>query len=453
MSLFKKTFLRTILLSLLTTATASEIMNYPAGIIYNKHSVLIVEEAGLLLDKDTTIHVDELILNGPIVTRGHSLIIDADTIRVAGTGMIIGFRNDQSDLLDVAQVGLKGFDSRYGGETGGVGFPGANGLPGDQAPKSIVVFAATTIGNLVINGNGQKGGTGGKGGQGGTGGAGLPGVDAKASCKLFTTSHPGGAGGTGGTGGQGGTGGTGGIGGRALEVEFFSGTSSNVNIISLPGEKGISGKPGDKGKGGNPGRGGRPASDSGFLCNDNQAGGATGVSGPDGEMGTTGKEGEYGPCANRQPLQQNFLDLELKRSASVKAWYKFHIQRMFYLLLEDSLRLQQKNLTRSDIGLAFISDELTDFFSDADKIAQEQIKFSWNQYLIEPLTLALQSNDSSFDKNEAEKILEKSKLLVGAIESGMIDVLQNSFKMAEYDLYVSAQKASHSCKNFCNWTA
>jgi len=191
----------------------------------------------------------------------------------AGTGHV----GDQGDAGTLTQVDTHGNykcsvqpgNGKQGkdGDTGLTGFQPGDGV---GSPSAIHNLGLVT-GTVVIKAGGGNGGKGGKGGPGGTGGPGGPAGSQPAQCNAAAQ----GPGGRGGKGGDGHLGGNGGDTGNII-INFYTGSTGDVQKYVLQGQGGDGGDPGDPGQ---PGLGG-PGSNPGNL-------------GPGGQ-GNRGKDGAVG---------------------------------------------------------------------------------------------------------------------------------------------------------------
>ncbi len=211
------------------------------GLYRNRHQITIPKE-GFELDKDMTIKVDELDLQGPIITNGFQLKIDVAVLNFAG-GAIRGFNSPATQ-----------------------GALGVQGQSGKQDVKPIEIFATSITGEVVIDGTGQKGGRGGQGLQGAQGPKGSSGLDAKASCFgiLFGQNIVGTHGGKGGQGQTGGKGALPGSGGKAIPINIE--TSTSLQTAQIKSESGIQGEPGPGGLPGAGGEGGDGGKEVHLVC-------------------------------------------------------------------------------------------------------------------------------------------------------------------------------------------
>lgn len=242
----------------------------------------------LSLSEDTELVVDEVLLEGTLVTNGHNLRIDTKSLSFGERGKIQAFAS-AAEPGPIGAGGEPGTHARAAdfsifflnglilngsilsgtvtkevvAQQGGEGKTGGRGEDGNQKPGVISVFAAKVVGVPRIDGTGQMGGKGGLGGTGGKGGTGMPGRDANARCiGSGQGSTPGERGATGGLGGQGGEGGKA---GRPVPVFFSHGMQeAEVDlraIVSVAGEPGSKGDPGDPGESGDGGPGGQGDTD------------------------------------------------------------------------------------------------------------------------------------------------------------------------------------------------
>jgi hypothetical protein len=192
----------------------------------------------------------------------------------AGTGGV-GDQGDKGEVTPTDTYGnvkcsVQPSNGKQGkdGLTGSLGFQPGNG---DPSPSQIYNLGLVT-GQILVKAGGGNGGKGGKGGLGGQGGPGGPAGSQPAQCNAANQ----GPGGRGGQGGDGHVGGTGGDTGNIV-INFYTGSSGDVQKYVLQGKGGDGGDPGDPGP---PGPGG-PGSNPGNL-----GPGHPGVRGKDGSIGT-----------------------------------------------------------------------------------------------------------------------------------------------------------------------
>ncbi len=220
----------------------------------------------LLMNGPVIITGDRVCILSDIITNGYKLSIYSNELYFIGNRKIIGFTStaESINFIDFSLVhsspdkcSVTGLDSPA--FKGSVGVPG---IPGNQNPDSINIYAISIYGVIEINGDGQTGGPGGKGGKGGKGARGCPGRDASVSiqCPGTFQVYFGTDGGRGGVGGQGGDGGVGGLGGRPVAIQIYAVflENSSLNIHSEGGKGGVGGKTGDLGDPGEVGKGGGP---------------------------------------------------------------------------------------------------------------------------------------------------------------------------------------------------
>jgi hypothetical protein len=389
-----------------------------SGAEWRERDQLVVPPEGLELKKDTILKIDELLLQGPLYTNGHSLKIDALQITFEAGGKIAGYKGP-APQGPTRKTGATGKRSTAEGGTGGNGVtpekadPGVDGV---QQPLAIVIFAARMTGNVIIDGSGQEGGKGGTGGQGGKGGTGGHGHNASASCWgwLIGDGNDATTGGPGGRGAPGGKGGKGGRGGAPIPLVIVSGKAiaENSTILSKPGEPG---KPGDAGKPGERGDGGPGGLGDSKGCGTwpvewsvSRDGAGPGPQGPEqtetlgeGELGDTAPPVDMGIAP--MPVYKDLVvstgiaradlnALEAKRAQLVDAWVQFHWSRTFLFLVLDTLtEIQRQDANRHTIQFGeFTSGEgetsslLDGILSEADDERINALMEMWTANLVVP---------------------------------------------------------------------
>ncbi|MBC7692500.1 MAG: hypothetical protein H7222_12115 [Methylotenera sp.] len=402
-------------LSLLTVALRADevsvsLAGYPGGAQVSEYSRIEVPEGGLELKEPTDIHVDELVLKGPLITNGFKLVIDVQNLVFENGGNIVAFKGP-AEQGPLGKAGPDGETGEHGtnksnnphghkGHTPGKpGETGGDAQTGKQDPGSITVIAANTSGQPVLDGTGQKGGKAGLGGKGGVGGRGGRGGQAETKC--IGHNHSAGRGGQAGTGGTGGMGGRGGDGGKAVQISFVQGELSTTPQPILISRPGSGGEPGDAGVGGEPGEAGEGGGGDSSNClgwTEEEDGGDTGPPGESGRPGTAGTlSGKSGPHLDEKlqkstPDHQLLIALETERSKTFQSWYRFHVSRTLYLLTQDSLRLvHQTEMTRAELQTLAEDDfEFATMLKATDANYAEQVINAWKNDFLDPLTSQLE---------------------------------------------------------------
>ena len=328
---------------------------------WRARDVVVIPQGGLELSADTILKVDELILEGALVTNGHALHIDVLQLTFRDNGKIVAFRTPPPQTPQPPD----GAQGRIGSSRSGTGGPGqtppkaGNGSMGEPHPLAITVYAARVIGTPIVDGSGQKGGQGAHGAKGGKGGTGGHGRDGHASCwgAIGINIWNGDNGGSGGQAAPGGAGGDGGPGGAPVPIVFITGQALNGPglVTSKPGGGGDPGQPGDPGDQGDGGSGGNSDSAGCWLYTKRVGGGSTGPRGPaQVQKGPAGHEGTSGPALDPSieplpelaaflgPVQPGVIrralgNLESRRLQLVDAWSQFHWTRTFLFLTLDTL--------------------------------------------------------------------------------------------------------------------
>lgn len=354
------------------------------------------------LQSDTRLTLDELVIDGIIVTNGFQFQVDTFRLTFGENGKILAFTTPAKQGV----TGDKGADGKTSTAEGGRGGDaddgkiGGDGVDGVQNPGAILIHAVEIVGLPNIDGTGQEGGSGGEGGPGGRGGQGGKGTAAYSNCA--GKRRHGGSGGSGGQGGKGGPGGQGGRGGREVPVIFIAGYNNDLNLSNiqskpgLRGDLGLHGKPGGRGPGG---AGGEPASKS---C----AWGTYTVSADRGSNGSEGPEqkehlgnGKHGEeahpldknntylklfSAQSSPLNFSMLDFDKERLDVAQRWFYFHWARSFYILFSETLsQIQDEN---PNLSLENSKDEILD--SLLGSISKERIQIlinAWQEHFVSPV--------------------------------------------------------------------
>lgn len=369
---------------------------HPGGAAFDKADRFeVLENEELELSDDTEIYIDEVIINGTIITKGKRLMIDARRLVFGPKGRILGYTEEHTPstptTAGTGETGREGENKgkKQGdggtGHKGGEGKRGADGVDGDQNPGEIRIFAAEVVGVPDIEAVGQNGGKGGQGGEGGRGGQGGHGGAGEAQCWPWPDTSAG-DGGRGGRGGKGGRGGDGGRGGKAIPVAFsFSSPKNTIDfskILSKAGTPGEHGDGGDKGKGGPGGGGGSGDSSNCVFSTDEVDGGAKGgdgAEGPKGDEGNVGKVGEEVP-----PALTDLHDIEKGRQNVFVSWYGFHWARALNLMIRDSILLAlDTEVTRDKVDELDPTDQAVLAAINADYAAS--ISLMWRDHFLVPL--------------------------------------------------------------------
>ena len=367
-----------------------------AGENFSPISRLLIPREGARLEMPVTIEVDHLVLEGPLLTQGHGLAINARRIEFRGEGRITaseGMLPPPVLIVPEARAGTASKPTR----SGAPGYTGNPGIDGAQNPGDIQIFAAEVIGLPRVDGRGQDGGMGGKGGNGQAGARGKTGADAKCSCNPFdfkdVPARNGGAGGEGGAGGKGGTGGAGGRGVAILWADASEGPIDLSQVISAPGRGGSGGEPGIMGKGGAGGPGGDGCRDRlealVFTCKiDNPAGRIGPANTVKGKTLGIGVPGRTADPSGAGVVTRRFGSLESMRRATQQEWYQIHFERQYVFLLQDSVRwMLDQDITREQIRS---QPTLNDLLGRVQLANLKWIVHAWDTELLAPLKLHLE---------------------------------------------------------------
>lgn len=413
----------------------------PGGGLLGKYHRLTIPQSGFVLDGPTDLSVDELIINGPVVTKGHRLRIDARKLVFGAEGKIIAF----------TEPAAKGADGREGASTlpaapaekigrrGHTGHTpttevesGQRGQDGLKQPSEVLVFAAQTEGKVVVIGQGQQGGQGGTGGKGGKGGQGGEGGPSEAQCWPVGDT-PAGQGGTGGMGQRGGEGGPGANGGNGVDVTMLVGYQNPQgpfpHLVSEGGDGGLPGLGGEGGDGGDGGEGGRGSSAWCGLTTDEMDKGESGGQGAKGPKGydstVAGKKGAPGKLAHK-----SYGKLELARYQVFTAFFDFHVSRTLHFLFEKSLgltlsqvesRKQIAELLASDSDIDPATDPRVALLVESDAESSNEVIKVWKQYFIDPIDETLKGSPAGTYSKPQQARLENSlahaKSIVALLES------------------------------------
>jgi len=467
----------------LFNACAEEIIPsvlYPGGARVGGYSKFVVDGQGYVLPANTDIHADEVEINGTLVTNGYRLVIDAQKIRFGHDGRIQAF-NAQAPAGAMGAPGPDGHmggagidkhklkamrNGKRGGTPAETGRPGSQGADGMANPQAITMFGAMVEGRAVIDATGQTGGAGGRGGPGGRGGAGGPGGKGESSC-FFFIERDGGQGGDGGGGGIGGRGGAGGRGGKAAAVNsffgFFDAHSNNKQVAPLlvgaPGTGGAGGPGGDAGGGGEPGRGGTGDTAFCVFFKLSSKHGSSGTAGPAGRGGPVGGAGANG--VGSEINFKTFNALEKQRAITQNSWFRFHIQRTLYSLLEDSLRLATtSSVTRAQIEKMLVDDagnaDIIEMLRSADNGYIEKIVSAWREHFINPVRELTEESQKSRFTTLARLALAQAEGAVALVEklktsdnlSAVIDELRERVGISRLQVAGCLNQAMSYCNKY-----
>lgn len=467
-----------VLLFLSTTCFGVELAPPPVRSYYDlalwSHRLILVipEKTVFHMREDTQLTVDELVIEGTLVTNGFQLNVDTFKLTFGAQGKIQAF------LAPAKQGGrgLKGPDGLTSTAVGGRGGNGEDGKRGGkgadgvQNPGAIVIHAVEVFGVPSIDAAGQQGGKGGRGGPGGTGGQGGKGKNAYSNCG-GVRDH-GGRGGGGGQGGRGGQGGVGGQGGRPVPVILITGIDLNnfSKIVSGPGKPGGAGKHGDPGGPGPGGAGGEPASKScgGFLLTYTVSAdrGPGGAGGPE-QAGNLG-DGSEGQKAlpidseneflklfdeNKSPLVYSMTDFNKQRLAVAQSWFFFHWSRSFYILFNETLSQVQETATPKTLDDS-TADLLSSLLSSVNDERLRLLIYAWEEHFVKIIRKMKGEDDGGLKRNSlqaAEDILEFLKELHGdeANNRPKLSQLLNSLKSkAETQFKTSLESAIYACRQY-----
>ncbi len=420
------------------------------GAVLESYRKLVIPSSGFDLSENTIIRLDEMVLEGPLVTHGFALQIDVQRLIFSPGGKIIAFTQASSQ----GPVGNPGMDGSPGSSADGrgnrgedghapllAGGKGATGQEGLQTPGQISIFAQSFEGKPEIVGIGQKGGTGGIGGKGGKGGRGGNGSLGEARCWPFGPDKKGGDGGTGGAGGKGGLGGDGGKGGKAVSIEFIFGKSENEHtrlnsdlfsdIISQPGS---GGEPGKGGEGGEPGDGGSPGGAHSTVCgvffSDSVEGGNPGSIGPLGSLGDVGNvpgfSGDHLNGNQSVPDIRDLSEVEKQRSHVYQSFFRFHVSRTLFSLIEDSIRLASVvKFTREEVRDRLAQGDLSVFNSINKKYINSVIT-DWKDHFLQPISEKIEFSKSDISLYER---LKEAQDLGNQVVSLMENLLEENLKL------------------------
>jgi len=413
-----------------------------AGESFSPISRLFIPREGARLEMPVTIEVDQLVLEGPLLTQGHGLVINARRLEFRGEGRITAYEGILPPPILIVPEPRAGTASKPT-RGGAPGYAGNAGIDGAQNPGDIQIFTAEVVGRPRVDGRGQDGGMGGKGGNGQIGARGAIGADAKCSCNPFdfkdVPARNGGAGGEGGPGGKGGPGGTGGRGVAILWADASLVPVDLSQVLSAPGRGGSGGEPGLMGKGGAGGPGGDGCRDRLeailFTCKiDNPAGRngpANTVKGRTQGIGTPGRAGGPADPSGAGVAPRRFGSLESLRRATQQEWYQIHFERQFVLLLQDSVRwMLDQDITREQLRN---QPELSTLLGRIQLANLKWIVQAWNTELLAPLKLHLERLPGNSELRgrvvEIETVLGAMSALLEATEE--VQTVQARVRLSE----------------------
>ncbi len=403
----------------------------PGGIWWQSMSRIRVVEP-LALVGDTRLQADEIRVEVPIVTRGHSLDLLARRLVFSNKAEIKAFDTPaphgppgpayEGPAASGRRDAMRGQD----GATGKEGFAGSDGMGVvDAWPREIHLFSGILEGHIRISAVGQSGGDGGVGGRGQDGGAGGPGVPSVTAFFIWSTRPtPGGDGGNFGKGGRGGKGGQGGI---PVPVSVFYGNSGGarkpfLEVVSRPGsggKRGPGGPPGAPGNGGPGGSGNTAkvlwAKHTVPPANNGSPGKSPNLSDPSSTSEGPGDPGKPGSVLSKEEwlryvghespvYQQSLRQIEMKKIEVVSSWYEFHWWRLFELLAYRSVSLLKTQMEKE-------GDVLDDVFLlpkkvSVDMLSANEVFSKWKNAFVTPLreVLAQYHGHSEMRRNLEEVV-------------------------------------------------
>jgi hypothetical protein len=444
---------------------------------WRERRVLEIPEGEVFyLTEDTDLVIDELVLNGTLVSQGFHLRIDTQLLRFGAQGSLLAFDQPAATGPQGPAVS-SGRLSRAVGGAGGVGpdgRKGGSGQDGEQNPSAIVIHAVRTIGHPVISVKGQDGGQGGQGGQGGRGGQGGKGRDASANC-LGRRRH-GGPGGPGGQGGPGGPGGDGGRGGREVPLIYLSLHSMDqqtMDFSRISGGEGLPGRYGSPGDPGLPGRGGEGGEPHRVSCGwgTYTVGADRGARGPDGppqnkDLGA-GQMGQEAPSLDisnpyltalrltSSPAVLPIDNFEELRSQIAQKWFYFHWARSFTFLFYESLREVQTNNQNAIDGDA-ASEILSVLLNGVHRDRLAALVSLWNHHFIlelenfsYPDKTGLRANALSAARLIVEFLRELEKDTSDiSVREKLIHSLERIQSRVDYQLSSNLESALIGCRDY-----
>ena len=341
-----------------------------------------VKNSELILQDDTRITANRVILQGKIFTQGKLFEIKAEQIHFAPQASIHGYQDIPQHLpvmtrlterKNACQPPLKKSDpGKDFGQDGAKGLDATSkelhrGEDGNPYPRAVFLQADQITGTPHIYLKGQRGGDGWKGCSGGEGGDGHRGANAHYStyteevCGGFNfigicvgghhtvtrcaSYQPAGFGGDGGDGGKGGLGGLGGQGGSAIPLQIETNTEKPASgIDSLPGQGGKGGDGGDGGLGGQGAKGG----DGGQCAEIHLQPGSHGSSGSQGLKGEKGPDGYTGKSQSILWLVQTPKDNQ--KTLLLRAFLASWTIKKLFLRSQQLLLHKENNLDLSDVS-------------------------------------------------------------------------------------------------------
>jgi hypothetical protein len=483
-----------ILLGILFTQAgfASDILKF-FGV--EKINIYRVPEEGIVLDSATTIQADQIVLNGPILTKGNRLTLIAYNIDFKENGAIYTFQREgmpyelreclvsipandktipfisQSDWTTTAINAERKDGAKEGkpGKNGEKGFNGHKGIMGRADVYPVNLIANTISGDIKIFANGEKGGDGGDGGPGQSGQNGQQGGKGFAKChgkfKGKTEKRPG-RGGPGGLGGSGGDGGDGGLGGLNPEVNILTtfDFAKDAIIESSPGMNGVPGIPGPNGSHGAPGKPGEDDSDSDdweigpFKTKHCRA--SSGSATPREERkerfwnGPAAREGEipsefgcYNLRGNKKAVIKDVLSFGSDNVRIRQNLKRTYLEMRFYTLLVQTLA----NITKLPNRLILISGNI-EIQNNAKKEIVETLRKNWNNRFFLPLeksdshTLGLGFKEDLM--NMSSKIMKALDLALEGDFTGSADAFSSLNDEMKARLSYSVKGLSKDCHDY-----
>jgi hypothetical protein len=462
---------------------AAPTKNYYSTASWKERRVLVIPAGETHLMGAAYISVDEVILQGQLVTDGFPLKIDTIRMTFGPLGKIVAFTQPAGN----GPLGGTGPGGKLGAQKGGAGGDaldgdiGGPGQDGHQDPGAIVIHAVETIGTPIVDGTGQKGGQGGKGGPGGKGGQGGKGEDGNTNC--WGNEWSAGRGGQGGKGGPGGKGGQGGKAGRPVPVIFVSGDLKQISTAQLTttaGDKGSPGEPGDPGASGDGGEGGEGHRSScggwifswtvsvgkgqkGPLGPEQKENLGPGVSGDDALSINSENEDlklflDLAP-QQPQPVLYSFDDLAEKRKDLITDWQAFHWARNFLLLTYETMAEAQSEKTLPDTD-ATENELLNQLLNNVDQDRASLLADLWESQFLNPIVKVEGEDPSSFTQNSkaaAEEVVKLLRLLSSNISidarEQVRQLITSIQSKAESQFQGSLEGAMITCKQYISQLA
>lgn len=412
---------------ILFSLSAADAQDSLLGYKGQKVNEVTISENGLSLTTDTVIRATTIKLNGEVITNGHQLLLDTNSLVIGGKGKITGFKEPApSQVLIPAAIstvpGKAGRDDIHGrtGDRGYKGKEGYEGIAGRQDSKSIQVIANNIEGQLTINGNGQTGGRGGKGGKGGRGGDGGNGLNGDVEAVWGglggSKGRPGGNAGRGGAPGHGGNGGQGGKGGNNIEV-ILKTSDTNIQKTQITSEKGEGGSGGEVGDYGDPGQPGSPGSDSSTrtfwgekISVPGGSGSTPGVvdESPAQKNKRVGAKGKLSSIGKTSLTKLPIDEIEQLKKTLEKNIINFHIQRLFY---KSKLELFSYLVGRVEFNLDEMDEEgKLELLSSFD-LMDLSLVTEMNSFLKEKLLVEIQGQENRGLRSFQNEVQLISKIL------------------------------------------